>query len=112
MENVVQIEQYRPICLLNVSFKIFTKTGTNRMTGIVEKVVQPTQTAFMRGTHVLEDVVILHETIHKFHRKKLDGVLLKINFQKPYAKLIGYFCNKQCELRGSIPNGVNRLRGI
>ena len=24
-ENAVQIQQYRPICLLNVSFKIFTK---------------------------------------------------------------------------------------
>jgi hypothetical protein len=28
-ENVIQIQQYRPICLLNVSFKIFTKVGTN-----------------------------------------------------------------------------------
>jgi hypothetical protein len=27
-ENVIQIQQYRPICLLNVSFKFFTKVGT------------------------------------------------------------------------------------
>jgi hypothetical protein len=27
-ENVTQIQQYRPICLLNVSFKIFTKVAT------------------------------------------------------------------------------------
>jgi hypothetical protein len=26
-EDVIQIQQYRPICLLNVSFKIFTKGG-------------------------------------------------------------------------------------
>jgi hypothetical protein len=31
-ENVIQIQQYRPICLLNVSFKIITKVGTNRLT--------------------------------------------------------------------------------
>jgi hypothetical protein len=37
---------YRHICLLNVSFKVFTKVGTNRVTHIAEKVVQPTQTAF------------------------------------------------------------------
>jgi hypothetical protein len=30
-ENAIQIQQYRPICLLNVSFKIFTKVGTNRI---------------------------------------------------------------------------------
>jgi hypothetical protein len=74
-ENTVQIQQYRPICLLTVSFKIFTKVGTNRVTDIADKVVQPTQTAFMSGRHILEGVVILHETIHELHRKKLDGVL-------------------------------------
>ena len=52
-ENVVQIQQYRPICLLNVSFKIFTKVGTNRITGIAHKVIRPTQTAFMPGRHIL-----------------------------------------------------------
>jgi hypothetical protein len=38
-DNAVQIQQYRPICLLNVSFKIFTKVGTNRITGIAHKVI-------------------------------------------------------------------------
>ena len=32
-------EQFRPICLLNVSFKIFTKVGTNRHTQIAHSVV-------------------------------------------------------------------------
>jgi hypothetical protein len=41
-ENAVQIQQYRPICLLNVSFKIFTKVGTNRISSIVEKIIHPT----------------------------------------------------------------------
>jgi hypothetical protein len=36
-EDAIQIQQYRPICLLNVSFKIFTKVGTNRITGIAQK---------------------------------------------------------------------------
>jgi hypothetical protein len=33
-ENSVQIQQYRPICLLNVSFKIFTKVATNCITDL------------------------------------------------------------------------------
>jgi hypothetical protein len=76
-ENANQIQQYRAICLLNVSFKIFTKVGTNIITKIAETVVRPTQIAFMPGRHILEGVVILHETIHELHRKKMDGVLLK-----------------------------------
>jgi hypothetical protein len=74
-ENAVQIQQYRPICLLNVSFKIFTKVGTNRITGVAPEVIKPTQTVFMLGRHILEGVVVLHETIHELHRKKMDGVV-------------------------------------
>jgi hypothetical protein len=86
-ENVIQIQQYGPICLLNVSFKIFTKVGTNRIVKIAETIISPTQTAFMPGRHILEGVVILHETIHELHTKKLDGVLLKLDFEKAYDKV-------------------------
>jgi hypothetical protein len=41
-EDASRIEQYMPICLLNVSFKIFTKVGTNRATLIAHKVIRPT----------------------------------------------------------------------
>jgi hypothetical protein len=87
MENAIQIQQYRPICLLNVSFNFFTKVGTNRISGIAPKVVRPTQTSFMPGRHILEGVLVLHETIHKLHRKKMDGVLFKIDFEKVYHKV-------------------------
>ncbi|WVZ94444.1 hypothetical protein U9M48_040333 [Paspalum notatum var. saurae] len=50
--NVIQ--QYRPICLLNVSYKIFTKVATNRLSSVAEKVVSPTQTAFIKGRNILE----------------------------------------------------------
>ena len=39
--EVVRIEQLRPICLLNVSFKIFTKVGTNRLLLLEHALVFP-----------------------------------------------------------------------
>jgi hypothetical protein len=65
-----RIQQYRPICLLNVSFKIFTKVATLRMNSVADNIISPTQTAFMRGRNILEGVVTLHETVHELHRKK------------------------------------------
>jgi hypothetical protein len=96
-EDAVQLQQYRPICLLNVSFKFFTKVGTNRVTSVAPKFIKPTQTASMPGRHILEGVVVLHETIHELHRKKMDGVLFKIDFEKATIGSNGLFCSRHCE---------------
>jgi mannosylglycoprotein endo-beta-mannosidase len=102
-EDAVKIQQYRPICLLNVSFKIFTKVGTNRITGIAPKVIRPTQTAFIPGRHILEGVVVLHETIHELHRKNMDGVLFKIDFEKAYDKVKWSFLQQTLRMKGFAP---------
>ncbi|WVZ51703.1 hypothetical protein U9M48_002818, partial [Paspalum notatum var. saurae] len=82
--NVIQ--QYRPIYLLNVCFKIFTKVATNRLNMVADKVVSLTQISFLRGRNILEGVVILHETVHELHRRKLSEVILKLDFEKAYDK--------------------------
>jgi hypothetical protein len=85
-EDAVQIQQYRPICLLNVCFKKFTKVGTNRITGIAPRVIKPKQSAFMPGRNILEGVVILHETIHELHSKKLYGFYLRLILKRHMIK--------------------------
>jgi hypothetical protein len=69
-KEVTHIKKSRPICLLNVSFKIFTNVAVNRIIGIVEDLISPSQTTFMPGRNIMEGVVILYETIHELHRKK------------------------------------------
>jgi hypothetical protein len=102
-ENAVQIQQYKPIFPLNMSFNFFTKVGTNRVTSVAQKVIRPTQTTFMPGRHILEGVLILHETIHELHRKKMDGVLLKINFEKAYDKVRWPFLQQVMRTEGFHP---------
>ena len=87
INDATRIQQFRPICLLNVSFKIFTKVATLRINSVADHIISPTQTAFMRGRNILEGVVILHETIHELHRKNQSGIILKIDFEKAYDKV-------------------------
>jgi hypothetical protein len=75
-ENAIQIQHYRPICLLNVSFKIFTKVGTNRIVQIVESVIRPTQTAFMPGRHILEGVGFCMKPFTNFIGRKWMGYVI------------------------------------
>ena len=101
--EAMKIQQYRPICLLNVSFKIFTKVATNRIIGVAQKVISPTQTAFIPGRNIMEGVVILHETIHELHRKNKSGVILKIDFEKAYDKVKWSFVQQTLRMKGFSP---------
>lgn len=73
------------VCLTLILI-FFNKVGTNGQTTIAHTVVRPTQTAFMSGGHILEGVVVLHETIHELHSKKLNEVIFKVDFEKAYDK--------------------------
>jgi hypothetical protein len=109
-ENAMQIQQYRPICLLNVSFKFFIKVASNRVSVVAHTVVKPTQTAFMPGRLILEGVVVLHETIHELHRKKMDGVLFKIDFEKAYDKVKWPFLQQVLRMKGFDPIWCDRVK--
>jgi len=111
-QKATKIQQYRPICVLNVSFKIFTKVGTNRLNKVAQTVVSPTQTAFMPGKNIMEGVVILHETIHELHTKKRDGVILKIDFEKAYDKVKWSFLQQTLRMKGFSPKWCRWIEGM
>jgi hypothetical protein len=107
VQQANQIQQYRPICLLNVSFKIFTKVATNRVNVIVDHLISLTQIAFMRGRNILEGVVILYETIHELHKKKQSGVIFKIDFEKAYDKVRWPFLMQTLRMKGFSPKWIS-----
>ena len=41
----------------------------------------------MPDRNILEGVVVLHETLHEIHTKKLDRVVFKVDFEKAYDKV-------------------------
>jgi hypothetical protein len=112
IENATKIQQYRPICVLNVSFKIFTKVGTNRLNKVARTVVSPTQTAFMPGRNIMEGVVILHETIHELHTKKSNGIIFKIDFENAYDKVKWSFLQQTLRMKGFSPKWCRWIQNM
>jgi hypothetical protein len=70
VKDASNIKQYRPICLLNVDYKWFTKVLTMRLTPHAERLISKTQTAFIPGRYILEGVVILHEILHEMRTQQ------------------------------------------
>jgi len=44
--------------------------------------------------------MILHETIRVLHRKKKDGVILKLDFEKAYDKVNWSFVQQMLRMKG------------
>ena len=55
---------FRPISLINWSFKVFSKVLTLRLGKIMDRLISPQQSAFIQGRYILESVVVAHELVH------------------------------------------------
>ena len=94
------VKPFRPICLLNVSFKIFTKLLIDRLSTKAQDLVAPSQTAFIKGRYIVDGVVMLHEVVHELHSKKMQGVLFKIDFEKAYDSISWDFVEEVLTRKG------------
>jgi hypothetical protein len=92
------VQQYRPICLLNVVYKIITKDLMLRLEGSMDKIINKTQNAFVKNRNIMDGVVALHDILHDTKQKKKEGLVLKLDFEKAYDKINWEFlmdCLKQ-----------------
>jgi hypothetical protein len=94
------IKQYRPICLLNVDYKCFTKLLTNRLVPVSQRVIGSNQTSFIKGRNILEGVVVLHEVLHGLRISKQKGLILKIDFEKAYDRVSWNFLEQVMHGKG------------
>jgi hypothetical protein len=71
---------------------------------LAQSVIRPSQTAFLPGRYIL-GVVILHEVTHEMHRKKKNGVILKLDFEKAYDKVKWHFLQQVLRMKGFSSKG-------
>jgi hypothetical protein len=76
---------------------------TNRMALVAQKIIRPSQTAFMSGGNTIDEAIILHEIIHEMHRKKLDGIILKLDFKKVYDNVKWSFLQQILRIKSFSP---------
>lgn len=84
----------------------------NRLTGVADKLVDRVQTTFIMGRYILDGVVILHETLHELKRRKLKGVILKIDFEKAYDSVKWSFVREVLLKKGFNDQLVNWIMSI
>jgi hypothetical protein len=106
------LKKFRPISLLNCSFKIFGKLLNNRLIAVADRLIASNQTAFIKGRYILESVVAAHEIIHEVHRSKESGVILKLDYEKAYDRVSWSFLEDMLKSRGFGPIWVRWIKQL
>jgi hypothetical protein len=99
-EGANTLKKFRPISLINCSFKIFAKALNSRLERICDRLFAPNQTSFVRGRYILESVVSAHETIHDAMKNKEKGLVLKLDYEKAYDRVNWHFLEEMLISRG------------
>ncbi|XP_026458773.1 uncharacterized protein LOC113359335 [Papaver somniferum] len=81
--------QYRPIGLSNVLFKIFTKIISVRINGLMEKLISSQQAAYVKGRSIQEQILLASEMVNEMRKKRRGGnVAFKLDISQAYDSLI------------------------
>lgn len=89
-KNLVSLGELRPISLCNVLMKVITKVLANRLKGLLEVVVSDTQSAFIPGRLISDNIMVAYEVMHYLKRKRVgkDGYMaLKLDMSKAYDRM-------------------------
>ena len=89
-----QVKNYRPISLLNCTYKIASGAIANRIKTVLDKLINKDQTGFLAGRYVGENTRILYDIMHYTEEHNLSGLLLLVDFEKAFDSLSWNFINK------------------
>lgn len=106
------LKKFRPISLINCSFKIFAKILNNRLIRVADRLIASNQTAFIKGRYILESVVAAHEIIHEIHRNKEEGIVLKLDYEKAYDRVNWDFLEEMLRSRGFGEKWISWVRKL
>lgn len=82
--NPKSLQEFGPISLTNSLLKILLKVLTCRLEKATKNLVSETQSAFPNGKHSSESIIMVTEVIHSIQKRKVEAVLLKLDFSKAF----------------------------
>ena len=98
-----KITDYRLISLCNVMYKIESKAIANRLKRFLPSIISDTQSAFVYGKLITDNVLVAFETMYHVSQKKRGKVgemTLKLDMSKTYDRVKWVWLEKVMEKLG------------
>lgn len=80
-KDTTSLNNWRPISLLNLDYKIATKAIANRMKPILNDIRDHSQTGFLKGRYIGENIRLISEIIDFLNENNEPGIFLFSDFE-------------------------------
>ena len=96
-KNLQQLKNWRPISLLNVSYKIASSCISNRLKLVLSKIISSTQNGFLAGRNINDNLKLMYDMLLYTENENIPGQLLLIDFHKAFDSISWSFIDKCLE---------------
>jgi hypothetical protein len=86
-KGALSFNRFRPISLCNTSYKILTKVIANRLKALLPPIIPENQGGFVKGRHIVDNIILVQEAIHSSVRRKEKGMVIKLDLANAFDRV-------------------------
>ena len=103
------IKNWRPISLLNTTYKLISSCLTNRLRPLLCRIISQEQKGFLENRSISDCTRLMYDLIYECQFRKINGLILLIDFEKAFDS-ISWDYIRECLIRLNF--GDNFLKWI
>ncbi|XP_068471476.1 uncharacterized protein [Phaseolus vulgaris] len=111
VSDPLSLDQFRPISLVGIFYKIVTKVLAGRMKEVLSLVIDENQYAFLKNKGMLDSVLMANEVVEEVRRNHRSTLCFKVDYEKAYDLVRWDFLLDMLQRLGFHSKWVRWVRG-
>ena len=103
-----EIKSYRPITLLNVSYKIIAAAVANRIKSVLPSIIDKDQTGFMKGRFIGDNTWLTYDLLHELKKEKRCALFVSIDIEDAF-NAVGWEFARSVMRKRNFPDSMQKL---